>query len=249
VPSTQKKRKRKRAETQQARETKPAADALANREQMELVARAFAGAGGADLADFEETKMLEVNKSLPTAKDAGAEVLPGWGGWAGDENNDDSSSNAKKKGRGGKQQTRPESAFAKAAREKLEAARAAAVSARRDAKLDHVIISARRAKMASDLTMASVPFPYVTADQWEKEVATPLMRERMTQAELEKAIRPRVATKRGEALQPLRLSAGAQAELAQLREARAARRGNIAVVKMRGDRAAKRDGSRRALLT
>jgi U3 small nucleolar RNA-associated protein 14 len=212
-------------------------------EQMEVVANAFAGAGGADFADFEVAKAAELENSLPSAEKAGAVVLPGWGGWAGEAEKPNAVTR-----KGLVTQQKPESAFAKAAREKLEAARAEAISRRPDALLRHVVISARRAKMAADLTVATVPFPFVSAAQWEKEVATPLVRERLTHAELEKVVRPRVSVAKGDALQPLRMSAGAKSEIAQMRKLKMSSKGKSGVVKLRGDRATKRDGGRRGLL-
>jgi U3 small nucleolar RNA-associated protein 14 len=184
-----------------------------------------------------------LENSLPSAEKAGAVVLPGWGGWAGEAEKPKAVTR-----KGLVTQQKPESAFAKAAREKLEAARAEAISRRPDALLRHVVISARRAKMAADLTVATVPFPFVSAAQWEKEVATPLVRERLTHAELEKVVRPRVSVAKGDALQPLRMSAGAKSEIAQMRKLKMSSKGKSGVVKLRGDRATKRDGGRRGLL-
>jgi Utp14 protein len=132
-----------------------------------------------------------------------------------------------------------ESSFAKAAREKLEAARAQAIAGRADGRLSHVIVSARRAKKAADLTMASVPFPYTSAEQWEQEVAAPLVRERLTGASHVAAVRPRVVVPRGEAVQPLRMSIAATAERRRADKSGAIRR--------RGERAQARDSRRRGL--
>jgi U3 small nucleolar RNA-associated protein 14 len=217
-------------------------------EQMETVAKAFAGAGGADLADFEAAKTAEIERTLPSAEDVGARILPGWGDWGGDQDNE----NGAKRRRGSRYEFanggRPESSFAKAAREKLEAARVEAIAGRRDSQLRHVVISARRAKMASELTASTVPFPYSRADQWEREVATPVLRERLTHSELEKVVRPRVSTRKGDALQPLKMSASAKTELAQIRQLNIVSKGKSAVVKMRRERAVKRDEGRRGLL-
>lgn len=204
--------------------------------RMMVAARAFAGAGGADLADFEAMKQVEIEKSLPTAKDVGAVVLPGWGGgWAGDGAMDEK----KKRGNNGKPvTTKPESAFAKAAREKLEAARAKAIAARVDGKHSHVIVSARRAKKAADLTMAAVPFPYTSAAQWEQEVAAPLVRERLTASSQAAALRPKVVVPRGEAVQPLRISIAAAADRKKADKSGAIQR--------RGRRAKQRDGERKS---
>lgn len=219
--------------------------------RMMVAARAFAGAGGADMADFRATKETEIERSLPTAREIGAEVLPGWGsGWAGAGTQGGKS----RHGRGGK--ASGESAFAKAAREKLEAARASAIAARVDGKHAHVLVTARRAKKAADLTMASVPFPFTSAAQWEQEVAAPLVRERLTAASHAAATRPKVVVPRGEALQPLRMSAGAAAAVAKKRTAKETGRGNAkndgkgksGAIERRGRRAQERDQQRRGLL-
>lgn len=210
--------------------------------RMLIAARAFAGAGGADLADFEASKQAEIERSLPTAKDVGAVVLPGWGCWAGADGkaSEDKSGADGKKGRKTEKKPVAETPFAKAAREKLEAARASALAARTDARLSHVIVSARRAKKAADLTMASVPFPYTSAAQWKQEVAAPLVRERLTGTSHTAAIKPKIVIPRGEAVQPLRLS------LAQKEERRRADKSGA--IKRRGNRAQQRDGKRRSLL-
>lgn len=196
-------------------------------ERMRVVAEAFADAGGADLADFEASKAAELEQSLPTAKDIGATVLPGWGSWSG--------SDARKS----EDKSERESAFAKAAREKLEAARKQAVSARPDSALPHVIINAKRAKKAADLTMAAVPFPFTSPEQWEREVGVPLLRERMTHASHSAAIRSRLTVPRGEAVQPLRMSVAATKDLGVKRLA----------IERRSKRAKVRESNRRPLLS
>lgn len=215
------------------------ADLEDDKSRMLVAARAFAGAGGADLADFEAAKEAEIERSLPTAKDIGAVVLPGWGGWAGagDANPPERKGKySSKKGDAGAVET----PFAKVAREKLEAARAQALAGRADGRLSHVIVSARRAKKAADLTMASVPFPYTSAEQWEQEVAAPLVRERLTASSHSAAVKTRIAIPRGEAVQPLRMSIAQMADRKKADKSGAIRR--------RGNCAQQRDGKRRSLL-
>lgn len=174
-------------------ENREDAEAEADRARMEMVARAFAGAGGADLAEFKAGKDAEVESALPSALDIGAEVLPGWGSWGGAGSN-------KKRKKG----NRPESAFARAARERLESARAAAQNARADKGLDHVILSTRRVKKAADLTLASVPFPFTSREQWEREVSAPVSRELLAGRAYKAAIEPGLVVKRGAAIEPIR---------------------------------------------
>lgn len=160
-------------------------------ERMKFVAQAFAGAGGADEEEFERMKEAEIEKELPTAKEIGAEVLPGWGTWDG--------AGMKKR----KRKERSESAFARAARERLAAARARAVSKRRDRNLAHVILDEKRAKRAAELTLASVPFPFTRAEQWEMELKTPICKELVTGNGFSQKVRPRVEKKLGAVIEPI----------------------------------------------
>lgn len=159
-------------------------------ERMKLVAQAFAGAGGADEEEFAEMKAAEIDKEAPKAAEIGAEVLPGWGRWDG--------AGVKKRKKGG------ESAFARAARERLEAARANAISKRKDRKLAHVILDEKRVKRATELTMGSVPFPFSNAEQWEMELKTPVCKELMTGNGFVETVRPKVVKRVGAVIDPIR---------------------------------------------
>ncbi|CDF35866.1 unnamed protein product [Chondrus crispus] len=183
--------------------------------RMKLVAKAFSGAGGADEEDFAAMKEGEVGRSLPKAADVGAEVLPGWGSWDG--------AGMKKRRKKG----RAESAFARAARERLDAARSKAVSARADRDLSHVILDERRIKQATQLTLASVPFPFTSVAQWQREVAAPVCRELVTARAFEEQVAGRIKKKAGVGIKPISLSSGRAAVLQERKrkiEARSARR-------------------------
>lgn len=164
-------------------------------ERMKFLAEAFAGAGGADEEEFERMKEAEIEKELPTAKDIGAEVLPGWGTWDG--------AGMKKR----KKKERSESAFAKAARERLAAARAKAISKRGDRNLAHVILDEKRVKRAAELTLASVPFPFTRAEQWEMELKTPICKELVTGNGFSQKVRPRVEKKLGVVIEAIQKGA------------------------------------------
>lgn len=206
----------KKAEIENSKRRRPSEDEAKTVERMKQVAEAFAGAGGAEEEDFMEAKMDEVEAGLPGAKELQAEVLPGWGKWDG----------------AGVKPKKSESAFARAARQRLLDARKSAVKARRDAKLNHVILDQRRIKQAAQLTMAQVPFPFAKREEWEMEVRTPLCKELMTGKRFEEVVRPRVSKAVGTIIEPL----------AQTRA------GKRAVLKMRSERAGQRNRARRGLM-
>lgn len=224
-----KKRDRKRKRTAKDREEE-------DRVRMEEVAAAFEGAGGADLADFQAAKEAEVLAELPNAKSIHAEVLPGWGAWDGAG----MSKKAKKK--------REESAFARAARERLEEARKNAIEARSDRNLQNVIIDQRRSKKATELTMASVPFPFTSRKQWEKEVANPVLPELVSGNAFAGNIRRRVEAKVGSVIEPIQLRSDSEwkQDATALVDRGTGKRG---VIDMRKVRAEKRGKARRGLMS
>lgn len=218
--------------------------------RMSFVAKAFSGIGGADEADFQTMKDTEISRSLPTAKDLGAEVLPGWGSWD---------------GAGMKKKERAESAFARAARERLEAARKNAISKRKDRKLAHVILDEKRVKQAAELTLASVPFPFTSAKQWQRELDTPVCQELLSGNAFSAGVAPRVKKKAGVVIEPLRhgaltnpkkrrrieerLKEEKEREKDSAERGTKRRKGKKGVIDLRRERAGKRSASRKALLS
>lgn len=201
---------------------------------MEDIARAFAGAGGADLADFEAVKAAEVEKDLPTAKSINAEVLPGWGSWNG-------------AGVDRKNSNKKESSFARAARERLEAARSNAIKSRSDRRMRNVILEQSRYQAATKLTMASVPYPYQSRAQWERELSRPLCRELVSNSALHNVGKGKAHIKLGTALEPL------QNPTVAPRVAKAdelfKRRGKKGIIDLRKSKAKHRSKTRRGFMS
>eukprot|EP00178_Gracilaria_changii_P002885 TRINITY_DN1424_c0_g1_i1.p1 TRINITY_DN1424_c0_g1~~TRINITY_DN1424_c0_g1_i1.p1 ORF type:complete len:875 (+),score=203.66 TRINITY_DN1424_c0_g1_i1:3821-6445(+) len=208
------KRKRKReAELMAANTTATIEDDVDTVMRMRQVAEAFADAGGAEEADFEQAKRDEVSADMPDAKEVQAEVLPGWGSWGG--------ANVKRR--------KTESAFARAARERLAEARRRAVGARKDKGMKHVILEQRRVRGAAALTMARVPFPFAGREEWEMEVRTPVCRELMGGGRFSKVVRPRIGKRAGDVIEPMGAGVGA-------------------VLKRRSERAGERERARKGLM-
>lgn len=162
-----------------------------NRERMEIVARAFAGAGGADEEDFMESKLKDIDEDVSsTVAKSTVKALPGWGSWDG--------AGAKKR--------RKRSAFAEAAIQRLEEARANAIGKRSDKDMADVHLSTRRCKQASELTLSSVPFPFRSAAEWEQEVSVPIVKEAITGKAYGNKISRKVETVRGRIIEPIQES-------------------------------------------
>lgn len=203
--------------------------------RMQQIAQAFAGAGGAEEADFLAAKEAEVSNALPTAKQLNAEVLPGWGAWDGAGMS--------------KHDKRPETAFARVARERLEAARKKAVGKRADRDMKHVILDEKRLKRATELTLGSVPFPYRNREEWEREVKNPLCGEFVSGRMWAKNLEGRIDKKVGEAIQPIR--GGDVVKMKTKDKANEGRnaRGRQKILRMRKERAERRERARRGLLS
>lgn len=160
-------------------------------EKMEGIAQAFAGAGGADLDEFEAAKQADIEESLPTAKSVHAEVLPGWGQWHGAGMSEDAKKRAE------------ETPFARAARERLAAARSTAVHSRSDRNMRNVILEQKRYQSATKLTVGCVPYPFRTREQWERELSRPLCREFVSNKAFRTGVERRVETKLGKVINPI----------------------------------------------
>lgn len=214
--------------------------------RMRLVAKAFEGAGGADEADFEALKEAQIARLLPSASDVGAQVLPGWGNWDG--------AGVRKR-----RKERAESAFARAARERLAVARSSAISKRKDRDLKHVILDERRVKQAAELTLASVPFPFTSPVQWRRELDTPVCKELVTGNSFKDHVAPRVRKKVGVAIEPIKhgeLRDKKRRKKFEEREseregkkARLAKKGKRGVIDMRKKRARERNAARKGLMS
>lgn len=159
--------------------------------KMEGIAQAFAGAGGADLDEFETAKQTDIQESLPTAKSLHAEVLPGWGQWHGAGMTE----GAKKRAN--------ETPFARAARQRLADARKNVVQSRSDRDMRNVILEQKRYQSATKLTVGFVPYPFQSREQWERELSRPICRELVSNKSFRIGVERRVETKLGKVINPI----------------------------------------------
>ncbi len=147
------------------------------RAQMDLIKRAF---DGDDVfAEFEAAKAAEVDADAPKDIDL---TLPGWGSW------------------GGIGIAPPVGRVIKKALpgEGIEA------SARRDAKLAHVIIHERRAKKSAALMVSRVPFPFKSVEEYEKSLSRPAGREWNSTTTFAKKNAPRIQVRVGSIIDPIK---------------------------------------------
>lgn len=111
-------------------------------------------------------------------------TLPGWGSWGG-------------RGVRRSKKTAPDrKKFAK----KIPGIEA---SQRKDAKLDHVILSERRDRKAAKYLIKDLPFPYTSASQHEMALRQPLGPEWSTALQQRKATMPNVLVKPGVLISPV----------------------------------------------
>lgn len=138
-----------------------------------LTAKGFAGDNVA--ADFA------LEKASTTKDEASHEtttLLPGWGSWAGDG----MTKAERRRNRGWKTTTSVPGIDA---------------SARKDKKLDRVIINERVVKPNKKYLAASLPFPFESKDQYERSLRLPKGREWTTKKSHQDAVLPRVLVKGG----------------------------------------------------
>ncbi|KAI8327677.1 small-subunit processome [Choanephora cucurbitarum] len=144
--------------------------------QRELVARAFANDDV--VTEFEEEKMAEIEEDGDKVEDL---TLPGWGSWAG--------AGVKKN---------------KKKKKILKVTKGIDADKRKDAKLSHVIINEKTNKKAEKYQTSSVPFPFKTMEQYERSISTPVGGEWNTRQTFLKLTKPRVITKLGKVIDPLK---------------------------------------------
>lgn len=209
------------------------------RERMENIALAFAGAGGADLAEFEEAKQIDIQESLPTAKSLNAEILPGWGQWHGAGMAPETKQKAS------------ETPFARAARERLAAAQETAVRSRSDRHMRNVILEQKRYDTASKLTVGFVPFPFQSREQWENELSRPLSRELMGNKAFRMSIDRRINTRIGKVVDPISKPLPKQKEdpSNSTLVRRGVSKGKKGVIDLRKRKSMQRNEARRGLLS
>ncbi|ORX98593.1 small-subunit processome [Basidiobolus meristosporus CBS 931.73] len=145
--------------------------------QRDLVQRAFANDNVVE--EFEEEKAREVEEDAPKDEDV---TLPGWGHWVGQ----------------GVKSKQPK--FIK----KANPADGIDAKKRKDSKLKHVIINEKKIKKNAKYTVTQVPFPYQTREQYEKSMRAPIGKEWNATSSFQKMILPRVTTKAGTIIDPLK---------------------------------------------
>ncbi|KAJ3211245.1 hypothetical protein HDU82_006338 [Entophlyctis luteolus] len=146
--------------------------------QRELMQLAFANDDVVD--EFQEEKSGIVAADAPKLVD---ETLPGWGSWAG-------SDLAPKTGLITK---------VVKSRDSVDA------SKRKDTKLQHVIINERRMKRANKYLTSQLPFGYESREQYEQALRMPLGTEWNTAAAHAKLTAPKVVTRMGTVIHPLKM--------------------------------------------
>jgi U3 small nucleolar RNA-associated protein 14 len=162
--------------------------------QKDLIRRAFADDNIFE-KDFEEEKAKLIELEIPKEE---VLTLPGWGHWAGDGTKGPKHLLVKR--------PHPD------AIDRI-------VKGRKDSHLKHVIIQERINKKALSFMADHVPFPFETHAQYEQSIRNPLGPEWNTQTTFQRLIRPRIMTKTGAVIDPIKLS---QKELQQVkREKRA----------------------------
>ncbi|PRW50835.1 U3 small nucleolar RNA-associated 14-like protein A [Chlorella sorokiniana] len=156
--------------------------------QQDLIRRAFAGDDVA--AEFAAAKAAEVEEELPQVEEELPQedvpgMLPGWGTWAGQQREPQWVTDAKRKAAQRKQ---------------------AAATARKDAKLQYVVISEKWDKKSSKYKTPSVPFPFDSKDTYERAMRQPLGREYNTDVSFRNLTRPAVLKDAGVVIEPIRFS-------------------------------------------
>lgn len=141
----------------------------------------FAGDDDADLKKQFEKEKKE------TVKEEGDQVvdnsLPGWGSWTGAG----VSKREKQKGKG----------------QRLTTIKGVAPEARKDAKLDRVIINEKTVKKNSRYLAAELPHPYESRQQYERALRLPMGPEWSTRNHFQDSIKPRVLLKQGQVIKPM----------------------------------------------
>jgi len=153
----------------------------ANEENERLVKRAFAHAGVVEDEFAEERDGAAIEHAADAAASAD---LPGWGSWAGT------------------------GAPVKRQRAKAKVVTKLAQQANVPG-LKNVIVSERAVKAAVKYNVESVPYPFTSAEQYERALATPLGADWNTHAVHASRVRPATVLKLGRIIDPLAWAASA----------------------------------------
>ena len=173
----------------------------ANLSQKDLIKRAFADDDIFE-KDFEEEKTELIEIELPKEE---VLTLPGWGHWAGDGTKGPKHLLVKR--------PHPD------AIEKI-------IKGRKDSHLKHVIIQEKINKKTLSYMADHVPFPFETRAQYEQSIRNPLGPEWNTQTTFQRLTKPRIMTKAGAIIDPIKLS---QKELQQVKHEKRANPFSVAV--------------------
>ncbi|PHT96975.1 hypothetical protein BC332_34100 [Capsicum chinense] len=149
--------------------------------QEELIRRAFAGDDVED--EFEREKQDALNEEVPEPEKP--VLLPGWGQWT-----------SIQKKRGPPSWMLQEHDNAKKKREE-------ALKKRKDANLNHVIISEKRDKKAEKLLTQTLPYPYTSQVVFEQSMRMPIGPESNPATVVPALIRPEVVKRSGIIIKPI----------------------------------------------
>ncbi|KNE57724.1 hypothetical protein AMAG_04583 [Allomyces macrogynus ATCC 38327] len=143
-------------------------------QQQDLVAMAFAGDDV--VREFEDEKEALVESEAPQEVDM---TLPGWGSWGGTK-------------------------IAPKANVVVKKVAGTAKTARKDAKMGHVIISERRQKKIDKYMATSLPQPFQSKEQYELAMQQTIGKEWVTAESLRSMTAPKVQVAAGAVIEPLR---------------------------------------------
>ena len=144
--------------------------------QQDVIAEAFAGDDV--VAEFEQEKKRVAIDEDDKEEDV---TLPGWGDWAG------AGSNPKKKRK-----------FIKTIKGVVKRDK------RKDKNLQNVIINEKVNKKNLKYQSSAVPFPFESREQYERSLRMPIGQEWTSRASHQKLIKPRITTKPGQVIDPLK---------------------------------------------
>ncbi|KAJ9653492.1 hypothetical protein H2198_007334 [Neophaeococcomyces mojaviensis] len=141
----------------------------------------FAGDDEEDLRkQFETEKKEAVDEEGDQIVD---NTLPGWGSWAG-------------AGISKREQKKAKGRF-------LTTIKGVAPEARKDAKLDRVIVNEKRVKKNGKYLATELPHPFESRQQYERSLRLPMGPEWSTRNHFQDAIKPRVLLKQGQVIKPI----------------------------------------------
>ncbi|TMW60257.1 hypothetical protein Poli38472_000299 [Pythium oligandrum] len=160
--------------------------------QEELVRRAFA------FADEGENEIAQEKEDI-AAQDAtakkGAEIaklvgMSGWGSWAGV----------------GVQKSYRQKVREEQAKQLAEDTKKQVLLARKDSKMERVLINEKKDKRAAKFTVNEVPYPFTSREEYEMAMRNPLGSDWNTPSATNTLTAPKLITRAGQMIDPLKLS-------------------------------------------